>query len=52
MFSVVSVRHSVQGDVGEGSHVTINHDVLNLTVQGSLPLVIGYIQWVSGRYTY
>ena len=33
MFSVVSVWHSVQG----GSHLTITHGELDLTVQGPLP---------------
>ena len=34
MFSVVSVHHSVHG----GSHVTITHDALDITVQGLSPL--------------
>ena len=49
MFSVVSVRSQW------GSHMTINHDALNLAVQGplilSLLLVTENIWRVSWRYT-
>ena len=42
MFLVVTVGHSVHGGRGRGSHMTITHDALDLTVKG--PPLPGLLQ--------